>query len=93
MLTALDLMKTAALKTSALYADISEIYAWKNDEFIIYTVNGGTPIYLGRGDLIKQLFILANFQSLSIKNAILPIISISTYAGINKLLRKSEVHK
>ncbi len=63
MLTALDLMKTAALKTSALYADISEIYAWKNDEFIIYTVNGGTPIYLGRGDLIKQLFILANFQS------------------------------
>jgi len=63
MLTALNLVQTAAQKASALYAEISEIYAWKNGEFIIYTVQGGTPIYLGRGDLTKQLYILAMFQS------------------------------
>jgi len=64
MFTALNLIKTAALKTSSLYAEISEIYAWNHGEFIIYTVNGGTPIYLGRGDLTKQLYILATFQSI-----------------------------
>ncbi|MCK9483731.1 MAG: FtsQ-type POTRA domain-containing protein [Candidatus Marinimicrobia bacterium] len=64
MLKALNLVQTAALKTSALYAEISEIYAWRNGEFIIYTVHGGTPIYLGRGDLTKQLYILAMFQSI-----------------------------
>lgn len=63
MLKALNLIEMAALKTNALYAEISEVYAWKNGEFIIYTVNGGTPIYLGRGDLAKQLYILATFQS------------------------------
>ena len=40
------------------------IFAWKKGEFIIYTVNGGTPIYIGRGDLTKQLYILAAFQNL-----------------------------
>jgi hypothetical protein len=63
MLKALNLICTAALKADAIYAEISEIYAWKHGEFIIYTVNGGTPIYLGRGDLTKQLYTLATFQS------------------------------
>jgi len=64
MVKALNFIQTAALKADALYAEISEIFAWKEGEFIIYTVNGGTPIYIGRGDLIKQLYILATFQTL-----------------------------
>jgi len=64
MFKALNFIQTAALKANTLYTEISEIFAWKEGEFIIYTVNGGTPIYIGRGDLTKQLYILAAFQNL-----------------------------
>ncbi|MDO9548783.1 MAG: FtsQ-type POTRA domain-containing protein [Candidatus Marinimicrobia bacterium] len=46
-----------------LYSEISEIHHWKNDNYILYTVKSGTPIYLGNKSLPEQLNILANFQT------------------------------
>ncbi len=47
-----------------LYSEISEIHYQKNSNFTLYTIDGGTPIYLGKGNLSKQLNILAQFQCL-----------------------------
>lgn len=46
-----------------LYSEISEIRHWNDNNFILYTVKSGTPIYLGNKSLPEQLNILANFQT------------------------------
>ena len=47
-----------------LYSEISEIHYQKNSNFTLYTIDGGTPIYLGKENLSKQINILAQFQCL-----------------------------
>lgn len=47
-----------------LYSQVSEIHYQKNGNYTLYTINGGTPIYLGKENIAKQINILAQFQSL-----------------------------
>jgi len=63
ILTAIGIIELAASRLPAVYAEISELYRWHNNEFVIYTVNGGTPIYLGNREHFKRLFILNQFQT------------------------------
>jgi len=46
-----------------LFSEISEIHYWKDDNCILYTVKGGTPIFFGKKKLSEQLDILAHFQN------------------------------
>lgn len=45
-----------------LFTQISELHQWQNGRTIVYTIDGGTPIFLGERDLEYQLYILAEFQ-------------------------------
>ncbi|HDP67161.1 MAG TPA: FtsQ-type POTRA domain-containing protein [Candidatus Marinimicrobia bacterium] len=58
-----EIVHATLISAPELYAEISEMHYWENGNFILYTVNSGTPIYLGNGNLPDQLSILANFQN------------------------------
>lgn len=64
LLEGIKLLQVAAQRTPAFYAEISEIHHLRDGEFILYTLNGGTPIFLRRGNPEKQLDILVRFQAI-----------------------------
>ncbi len=65
-----DLLKLVSLISKTmhfapeLYSNISEIHYQENGNYKLYTINGGTPIYLGKENIAKKINILAQFQFL-----------------------------
>jgi cell division protein FtsQ len=51
------------LNTPDLFSEISEIHYWNSENYILYTIKNGTPIFLGNRNLSEQFNILANFQN------------------------------
>jgi cell division protein FtsQ len=59
---ALLILQTAQQQTPDFFSNISELHHHQQGEFILFTIDAGTPIYLRRGNYAKQLAIIAQFQ-------------------------------
>ena len=65
-----DLLKLVSLISKTmhfapeLYSQVSEVHHQKNGNYTLYTVNGGTPIYLGKENIARKINILSQFQFL-----------------------------
>ncbi len=58
---AIDILKTARLVDTSIYRMISEVNMNNGGDIILYSVDGGVPIALGRGDIGKKLVTLRTF--------------------------------
>jgi cell division protein FtsQ len=63
IINALNLIKKSMLEMPQLYNEISTLNFQSNGEFVIFTNQGGTQIYLGKEALIQKLYSLSEFQS------------------------------
>jgi len=58
---AIDILKTARMVDTSIYRLISEVNMNNGGDITLYSVDGGVPIVLGRGDIGKKLATLRTF--------------------------------
>jgi cell division septal protein FtsQ len=63
ILTIVKTIHSTLLNSPDLFSAISEIHSWNGENYILYTIKNGTPIFLGNRNLSDQFDILANFQN------------------------------
>lgn len=59
---ALLFLRTAVKVTPDFYTHISEVHRASKGELIVFTTDGGTPIYFRPGDFTRQLTVIEQFQ-------------------------------
>jgi cell division septal protein FtsQ len=66
LVTAIDVLQTALAIDSTVYHLISEVRI-NDDDIVLYAADGGIPINLGKGDIVRKLEMLHTFWTKFVK--------------------------